>query len=155
MNKAIEVKAPKYYGIGDGYTTVFLAGSIENGVADKWQERVVADLSDMPIRFLNPRRDDWDPTWNDEENRDKLEEQILWELEGLELADLIIAYIDPNTKSPITLLEIGLHNHSGKLIVLCPEGFYRKVNVDVTCKFYEINQVDTYEELIKFVKSHF
>jgi hypothetical protein len=155
MKKAIEIKAPNHYELGQGYATVFLAGSIENGVAEQWQERVVADLADSPIRFLNPRRDDWNPEWNDEEHRDKLEEQILWELEGLELADLIIAYIDPNTKSPITLLEIGIHSHSGKLIVLCPEGFYRKVNVDVTCDFYEINQVDTYEELINFVKSHF
>src|SRR6478752_870752 len=98
MKKAIEIKAPNDYEIGNGYATVFLAGSIENGVADKWQERVVRDLADSPIRFLNPRRDDWNPSWNEDINRDKLEEQIRWELEGLEMADLIIAYIDPNTK---------------------------------------------------------
>lgn len=154
MNKAIEIKAPENYELGNGYTTIFLAGSIENGLADNWQDRVVSDLSELPIRFLNPRREDWDPTWNEEINRDKLEEQIHWELQGLKMADIIIAYIDPNTKSPITLLEIGLHAENQKLVVLCPEGFYRKVNIDVTCEVYGINQVDTYEELINFLKSH-
>lgn len=154
MRKAIEVKAPNNYELGNGYLTIFLAGSIENGVAEQWQERIVKDLSDLPIRFLNPRREDWDASWNEAENLDKLEEQIHWELEGLEACDIIIVYIDPDTKSPITLMEIGLHAHDQKMVVLCPEGFYRKTNVDVVCDVYGINQVDTYEELISFMKAH-
>jgi hypothetical protein len=41
-------------------------------------KNVIEKLSDKPIRFLNPRRDDWDSTWADKS--DKLVEQIVWEL---------------------------------------------------------------------------
>lgn len=63
-------------------------------------------------------------------------------------------YFDPNTKSPISLLELGLHAREQKLIVLCPEGFWRKGNVDVVCEYYGINQVDTFDELIEFLRNH-
>jgi hypothetical protein len=154
MNKAIEIKAPNEYELGKGYVTIFLAGSIENGVADKWQDRVVKELSDLPIRFLNPRRDDWDSSWSELSNVARLDEQIRWELQALEACDIILVNIDPNTKSPITLMEIGLHAHSQKMIVLCPEPFYRTMNVDIVCDVYGINQVETMDEILNFIKSH-
>jgi hypothetical protein len=63
-------------------------------------------------------------------------------------------YFDPNTKSPISLLELGLHAKEQKLVVLCPEGFWRKGNVDVVCEYYSINQVDTFDELIEFIRAN-
>lgn len=39
----------------------------------------------------------------------------------------------PGSKSPITLLELGLFAKSGKLHVVCTEGFYRYDNVRITC----------------------
>jgi len=41
-----------------------------------------------------------------------------WELNALNEADKIVVFIDPETKSPITLLEIGLHAESRKMCVL-------------------------------------
>jgi Nucleoside 2-deoxyribosyltransferase like len=152
--KAIEVQAPNEVVIDTEYINVFLAGSIEMGVAEHWQKKVIDALSDKPIRFLNPRRDDWDSTWSQDIHNDQFVEQVVWELSSLELAQIVIMYFDPNTKSPISLLELGLHAKEQKLIVLCPEGFWRKGNVDVVCEYYGINQVDTFEELIDFLKKH-
>lgn len=153
MNKAIEVQAPNEVVLDTEYVNVFLAGSIEMGVAEKWQEKVIAALSDKPIRFLNPRREDWDSSWKQDIHNDNFVEQVIWELSSLELAQIVIMYFDPNTKSPISLLELGLHAKEQKLVVLCPEGFWRKGNVDVVCEFYGINQVDTFDELIEFIRS--
>lgn len=154
MNKAIEVQAPNSVTIDQEYVNIFLAGSIEMGVAEKWQEKVIAALSDKPIRFLNPRREDWDSSWKQDIDNDNFVEQVIWELSSLELAQIVIMYFDPNTKSPISLLELGLHAKEQKLVVLCPEGFWRKGNVDVVCEYYGINQVDTFDELIEFIRAN-
>jgi hypothetical protein len=153
MKKVIEVQAPNEVVLDTEYVNIFLAGSIEMGVAEKWQEKVIAALSDKPIRFLNPRRDDWDSSWSQDIHNDDFVEQVIWELTSLEMAHIIIMYFDPNTKSPISLLELGLHAKEQKLVVLCPEGFWRKGNVDVVCEYYNINQVDTFDELIGFIRS--
>ncbi len=154
MKKAIEVQAPNEVVLDTEYTNIFLAGSIEMGVAEKWQEKVIAALSDKPIRFLNPRREDWDSSWKQDIHNDNFVEQVVWELSSLELAQIVIMYFDPNTKSPISLLELGLHAKEQKLVVLCPEGFWRKGNVDVVCEYYGINQVDTFDELIEFIRAN-
>lgn len=154
MKKAIEVQAPNEVVLDTEYTNVFLAGSIEMGVAEHWQKKVIDALSDKPIRFLNPRRDDWDSSWSQDIHNDEFVEQVVWELTSLEQSHLVIMYFDPNTKSPISLLELGLHAREQKLIVLCPEGFWRKGNVDVVCQYYGVNQVDTFDELIEFLRNH-
>jgi hypothetical protein len=70
----------------------------------------------------------------------------------MERADLIALYLSPGTKSPISLLELGLYASSGKLVVCCPEGFWRKGNVDIVCKRYGAWQVDTLSELVGFIR---
>lgn len=47
----IHVKAPKRV------KTVFLAGSIEMGKAEMWQERLAKEVADMDVVLYNPRRD--------------------------------------------------------------------------------------------------
>lgn len=134
-----------------GTKTFFLAGSIEQGKAKNWQqkvERLLADY-DFPITILNPRRDDWDSSWVQSKDNSQFRQQVEWELEAQEKADKIIMYFDPKTKSPISLLELGLFAHSGKMIVICSEGFWRKGNVDIVCERYGVKQVETLEEAIK------
>ena len=152
MAKAIEIQSPKEFKKKAGYTSVFLAGSIEMGKAEDWQKEIIDSLEDENIMFLNPRRDDWDSTWKQEKTDKNFKEQVTWELTALEFADYIALYIDPNTQARITLLELGLHARNGKLIVCCPEGFDRKGNIDITCDLYDVEQVDTLEELIKAIK---
>lgn len=149
MNKSIEIEAPKPLKFKKGHLTVFLAGSIEMGKAKEWQKEVMSEFKDKPVTFFNPRRKDWDSTWKQTKEDKNFSQQVNWELEALEVADVILMYFDPNTKSVITLLELGIHVRDPRLIVCCPEGFYRKGNVDITCKKYGTKQVDSLEELMK------
>lgn len=69
------------------------------------------------------------------------------------MADLIVMYFDPNTKAPITLLELGLF-HQKNLLVLCPEGYWRKGNVDIVCKLHGIRQATDFGDLINQIKGY-
>ena len=123
--------------------TIFLAGSIEMGKAENWQERIEKEFEDISFdaTLLNPRRLDWDSSWEQSINNQNFVDQVEWELNALEKSDIIFMYFDPNTKSPISLLELGLFARSNKLVVCCPDGFWRKGNVDIVCKKYKIRSL--------------
>ena len=147
---ATVIKPP--HKLQDGFS-VFLAGSIEMGVAENWQQRVENGLSETDVIIFNPRRDGWDSSWVQSADNPQFREQVTWELDALDKATVIALYFDPTTKSPISLLELGIYSQSGKMIVCCPEGFWRKGNVDIVCNRYGIEQVPTVEELISRVLS--
>ncbi len=109
-------------------------------------------LSDMDVVILNPRRPDWNPAWRPEADEPEFRRQVEWELAALEVSDVIVMYFAPGTQSPISLLEMGLHARTGKLIVLAPDGFWRKGNVDITAEAYGVRQVHTMEELTAAVR---
>jgi hypothetical protein len=127
--------------------SVFLAGSIEMGRAELWQDAIVDALRDEPLTILNPRRDDWDASWEQSSANPQFVAQVAWELDAQEQAGLISMYFAPETYAPITLLELGLFAASGKLLVCCPPGYWRKGNVDVVCARYNIPQFPTLAEL--------
>lgn len=124
-------KPPEPVEITPGTKTVFLAGSIEMGTAENWQETFAGYFADSPITMLNPRRDDWDATGEQRIENPQFRESVEWELTALEQADWFAIYFAPGTRDPITLLEMGLPARSGKLFVCCPEGYWRKGNVDI------------------------
>lgn len=128
---------------------LFLAGSIEMGQASEWQEVAVDALKDSNWTILNPRRDAWNASWKQEIGNPVFREQVEWELKGQEMADRILMYLDPLTKAPVSLLELGLFAHTGKLLVIVPTGYWRKGNVDIVCKRYNVAQLNTLEEAIK------
>jgi hypothetical protein len=144
------IKAPEPLEI-EGNGAIFLAGSIEMGKAENWQDRIAEVLKDRDITIFNPRRDDWDSSWVQSIDNPQFREQVEWELNALEKANFILMYFDPATKSPISLLELGLFAKEDKMVVCCPEGFWRKGNVDVVCKKYGVYQVDNLDELVKMV----
>ena len=109
-------------------------------------------LKQYNYTILNPRRKEWDASWEQRMDNPNFNEQVNWELDALEKATVILMYFDPKTKSPISLLELGLFAKSGKLVVCCPEGFWRKGNVDIICNRYGILQVEDLEEAIEFMK---
>jgi hypothetical protein len=148
----VEYKSPQKTEKIEGNLTVFLGGSIEMGVADDWQTKLVKELKNESITFYNPRRENWDSSLVQSIDDLKFKEQVVWELDNLESADTIVIAFDPATKSPISLLELGLFAKSGRLIVLCPEGFYRKGNVDIICERYLIVQVSTFADLADKLK---
>ncbi len=131
---------------------LFLAGSIDNDAAERWQERFVAMLADRPGTIFNPRRDEWDATWEQRFHHPQFREQVQWELEALERCNLIAMYFAPRSTAPITLLELGLHARSGKLIIGCPDEFWRKGNVEVVADRYQIPLVHSFDDLVTAVK---
>lgn len=131
---------------------LFLAGSIEMGTAREWQKEVIEELKDTEWVILNPRRDSWDNSWRQEIENRQFREQVEWELEGQEGANVILMHFVRNAKSPISLLELGLFARSGKMIVVCDEDFWREGNVDVVCAHYGVKQMNTLKEAIEHLK---
>jgi hypothetical protein len=122
-----------------GHPTIFLAGSIEMGKADDWQTEIETFFQDTScVTLFNPRREEWDASWTQDIENPQFYQQVNWELNALEKSDLIFMYFAPGTQSPISLLELGLFAQTGKMIVCCPEGFWRKGNVDIVCDRYNI-----------------
>jgi hypothetical protein len=135
-----------------GRKSVFLAGSIEMGLAEPWQSRLEQALADLDVVVLNPRRDEWDDTWEQRLHNDQFRQQVEWELSAQEQADVIAMYFAPATKAPITLLELGLFARSSKLIVCCPDGYWRKGNVEVVCARYGVPLVCGLDRLTSLVR---
>ena len=155
MSNFQEIKSPhNIYDRPEGNKTIFLAGSISMGKAVDWQSEVAEALCGYSYTLFNPRRDDWDSSWEQRIYNKAFYEQVQWELEALTDADLIIMYFDKNTISPISLLELGLHANSGKIVVCCPEGYFRKGNVEIICDNFNIPLVNSLEGLICLAQNH-
>lgn len=131
---------------------VFLAGSIDQGTAPRWDLEVIKALADVPCEILNPRREDWDSSWQQVITDDKFRQQVEWELKGLDQCSLIAMSLSKDSKAPISLLELGLYAASGKLVVYCPNGFYRKGNVDIVCKKYGVKVFESFGEFCAAVR---
>jgi hypothetical protein len=146
------LKPPTPLELERGERSLFLAGSIEMGQAEPWQAEVERALADEDVVILNPRRDEWDPSWEQSIRNPPFREQVEWEISGQELATVIAMFFAPATKAPISLLELGLFARSGKLVVGCPVGFWRRGNVEVVCARYAIPMVETLTELIDLAR---
>ena len=133
--------------------SVFLAGSIEMGAAEDWQARLTHALQDLNVLIFNPRRDEWDASWVQSLGNPQFREQVEWELTGLEQATAVAMYFAPATKAPVTLLELGLCARSGKAVVCCPEGYWRRGNIEVVCARYELPLVASLDELTAEVRA--
>lgn len=128
----------------EGYHKVFLAGTIDGGDSVDWQaeaEKFFIHRGGWAV--FNPRQKEWHP-----ERPGEMDFQVNWELDHLEQADVILMYFADGSKSPITLLELGLHARSGKLRVVCTEKFYRYDNVRITCTRYGIPMYSTLQEAL-------
>jgi hypothetical protein len=137
--------------------SIFLAGSIEMGAAEDWQSRIQEELADMDITIFNPRRDEWDSSWEQRESNPQFNHQVNWEMNRLEESDIIFMYFSPETKSPISLLELGMHKDDN-ILVCCPDGFWRKGNVEIVCSRNNIPLYNNLKEaigsLISKIKSY-
>jgi hypothetical protein len=132
-----------------GTTKIFLAGTIEMGNSEDWQTKVAKSLSDDSYTILNPRREEWDASWEQRIENPQFYQQVNWELDALNKSDIIILYLLPDSKSPISLLELGLYASSGKMLVCCPEGFWRKGNVEIVCERFSIPLYENIENLLQ------
>jgi hypothetical protein len=132
-------------------TSVILYGGIQPEPA--WQTSLTTSLSDLPIDILDPRRDDWDKTWVEDISFPKFREQVEWEIDYAKIADFIVFYFPPGALTPVALLELGLHAGTGKAIVCCPEGFYKRGNVQIVCMKYGVDLLDSLDDLKEKVRT--
>lgn len=143
-----------------GLWRIFLGGTIEMGNSRNWQGEFFTKLSSKlfsskqkestQIAVLNPRRDNWDSTWKQTIKNKNFKDQVNWEMDMLHCSDIIVFNILPNSKSPITLLEIGYIAglpHTKKVFICCPDEFYRKGNIEVVCDRYGFNLFDDEDEM--------
>lgn len=133
---------------------VFLAGSIEMGKAEDWQSETTQFFNELDWGVFNPRRDDWDSSWKQDFDNPQFFQQVSWELNALDVADFILLYLVPETLSPISLYEFGRYSTSGKIAVVCPEGFWRKGNIEIACHKDNIPLFNTLDEFKEFFKTH-
>jgi hypothetical protein len=146
------IKPPAPLQLEPGQPSIFLAGSIEMGQAEDWQTIVEQGFADLNVVLLNPRRDEWDASWVQSIQNPQFREQVDWELEAQERASWIAMYFAPATKAPITLLELGLCARGGKAVVCCPEGYWRRGNLEVVCQRYHVPLVSGLPDLIQEIR---
>lgn len=133
--------------------SIFLAGSTNTGskadnTATDWRKKVSASLADRPITIYNPYRKDWDPSWREDIYSTPFREQLEWELDMQEKADLVVIYFEEGTDAYVSLLEFGIWVRApGKTVVVCPDGFSKKGNVQVVCKRFDVEMLDKVDGL--------
>jgi hypothetical protein len=140
--------------INNNVLSIFLAGTIDMGDSEDWQHEVKLRFEEFAeknkdkvtqknssIHLYNPRRLE---SWGD--NKEEMEYQVNWELDHLEKANIILMNLLPNSKSPISLLELGLFARSKKLFIICPPEFYRYDNVRIVTERYKIKLYNNIDE---------
>lgn len=137
--KNISIDAPSYKKPLKNSFTVFLAGTIDADTgSEDWQHKLCDKINNatdnkVPITVYNPRREEFLDSGSSEVRR-----QIKWEHKHMDDVDLIVMNILKDSKSPISLMEIGMYADSGKLVVFCQPEFYRFDNVEMVCKKYNV-----------------
>lgn len=150
---ATVVKSPADLPLEDTRLKIFLGGSIDMGNSVDWQANLTEELSDQNVVVLNPRRDDWNKDWKPIKSDSNFRAQVEWELSALEFADIIVMYFAPGSKSPISLLEFGLYAKSNKLMVICPDGFWRKGNVEIVSERYQVKIFESLNDMSVALKT--
>lgn len=154
----LEIQPPMYITLPDqNKVTIFLGGSIEMGKAEPWQQRLVDTFKENDnVVFFNPRRDDWDSSWTQSIDSVPFNQQVTWELDHLDRAEVVVFYFDPQTMSPITLMELGLmcgkYAESKTILVYCPEGYARKGNVDILCSRHKVPVFESYDAFVDILQ---
>lgn len=128
-------------------TYCFLAGSIDFDSSHSWREKVKKELKGT-IRFFDPTRIE-----HNDFTDAQMKEHIEWELDALKLSDRILLNLLPESKSPISLVELGLYVQSDKLIVVCPKSFYKRRYIETICNKYDTVLFDNLDEAIEYIKT--
>lgn len=136
--------------------TIFLAGPTEV----PWRENFIAILQkhhdDLPgaVTIYNPFQERWDSTWKEDYELDeRFRAQTDWELGRMESSALIVVFFDQRSKAPVSLLELGLFARSGRVVVACEAGFWKRGNVQAVCSRLGVPLEETLDGLVNSVVS--
>lgn len=127
--------------------TVFLAGTIDNGAVEPWAHLVAEAFEGENIVFYDPRRENWLPDIEKRAHNPVFREQVEWELSNISTANIVFFNFLAGSLSPITLQELGyVVAKDDRVIVVCPDDFWRKGNVEIMCGLHTIPVYDTIED---------
>jgi hypothetical protein len=154
MNKPVHIKAPDQFTHKNKFMSVFLGGTIDNGSSVNWQEEAADFLLKHDLNVLNPRRDDWNPEWEQTIENPEFYRQVKWEMNAMEFADIVILNFLKGSVSPITLLELGLmvKNNPQKLYVAADYDYWRRGNIEVICEEFSIPLYPNLEHFYDFLE---
>ncbi|KAF2654050.1 hypothetical protein K491DRAFT_717459 [Lophiostoma macrostomum CBS 122681] len=135
--------------------SIILYGNMQKGAPINWRTHLATSLASYPVAILDPTRDDWDNSWIESPTFPKFREQIEWEMDYANVADVIVFQFAPGTDAPVSLLELGLYVGSemtrGKVVVCCLEGYTKRGNVQMVCERYGVEVVESLEGLVDVV----
>jgi hypothetical protein len=145
------INAPAKYNPELSGVTVYLAGVVDRAVTEDWRDQITTALGKLRLSFditvFNPKRNDWDEGWIPEMNNPQFSEQVNWELDALNISKWIIVYFKKNAQAPVSILEFGMYADSGRLLVCCEGGFWKKGNIDIICSRKNIPAFETMQQL--------
>ncbi|KAI5925084.1 hypothetical protein F4810DRAFT_708888 [Camillea tinctor] len=127
--------------------SVFLAGSTSGC---DWRAPLIVALSGYPVTIYDPARPDWDGSWVEDGSFAPWREQVAWELEKQEAADLTVVYFGAGSLAPVSLLEFGLAAGRGRevvVVVVVEEGYAKRGNVKMVCERFGIVCLESGEGL--------
>ena len=146
-SQAVVVMAPEKPRLNDKTMSVFLAGITTSTDEADWRQTLTNELFDHPVTIFNPNRPDWDGTWKEDFSDKRWEEQVSWELDMQDTADVVVFFFHKSTDAPISLLELGLAVRT-KTVVVCAQKEYRKRgNVEAVCRRFNVQLLSTEAQL--------
>ncbi|KAI0846366.1 hypothetical protein F5Y00DRAFT_144511 [Daldinia vernicosa] len=132
----------------NGIMSIFLAGTTTRTDDTRdWREVLTESLADLPLTVINPYRSDWDSSWREDITCKPFREQVEWELDMQEKSHIVVIFFHPETGAPISLLELGLCARAKKAIVVCPDGYHKKGNVQIVCQRYGLEIAENFDTL--------
>lgn len=137
-------------------TSIFLAGA--TNVA--WRETFLAGLRGLhstgetpypSTTVYDPFQPNWTADWKEDLGDGRFKRQLEWELEKQDNAAIVAVFFDGRSQSPVSLLEFGLCARSGKAVVGCDRGFWKRGNVQAVCQRYGVPMADDLNGLVTLV----
>jgi hypothetical protein len=129
--------------------SVILFGNIDKGSGVDWRDELASALSNFPISIINPDRKDWNSSWVEDISFPKFKEQVEWEMEYAQVADIIVFHFAPDTLAPVSLLELGMYCGTGRVLVCCQPEFKKRGNVQMVCAKYSITLLESLDALVE------
>jgi hypothetical protein len=139
----------------NNFKTIFLAGTIDNGNSFDWQKDIEYSLDNLNqnIALLNPRRNNWDPSLQQRMSNQTFNEQVNWEMNNINKCDILFMNFLEDSLSPISLLELGIiygiktsKEINKQIIVIAPDKFWRKGNIEVVCNRMNVPVYSDYKD---------
>lgn len=133
--------------IKKGQKSIFLAGTTASNRKKDWRKKVVQLLIEKGYDGVV-----YNPDYTDLEVRCPYEEQLKWELRGIQQCTAILFWVDrdlPKRPGLTTNVEFGYWLHSGRLIYGRPDSAEKVLYLDMLYKLQTgLKPCTTLEELV-------